>query len=296
MINSAVLEVAFLIGLSMGAIVYGLWKINHRTLVIDEGSVAINVRSDAPLIIRLGAALGKVIARNPRFRRNASKSIETQLMLAGNPYGLSGSEFTLVSMGAIVLGFIVGIVCMLLLNLNILFAAVFGILIAIYPSQALKAARKTRVKKVERELPYTMELLVMAMEAGMQLRAALHEVTVQASGVLIDEIKIVLSSINTGMSEAEALTAMSTRLALPNVDHLVTALVGTRSSGVGTYLEHLRAQVDRLRRERMEQAEKDARSMMVKITIPLALFFLPSIGILLLGPGLVQILHGLTAA
>ena len=56
------------------------------------------------------------------------------------------------------------------------------------------------------------------------------------------------------------------------------------------------SEVDRLRRERMEQAEKDARSMMVKITIPLALFFLPSIGILLLGPGLVQILHGLTAA
>ena len=296
MINGAVLEVASLIGLSVIVIVYGLWKMNHHALIIDEGNVTVNIHPDAPLIIRLGAAVGKVIARNPRFRRNASRDIETRLMLAGNPYGLTGNEFALVSTGAIVLGFVVAILCMLLLNINILLAAIFGVFIAIYPSQALKAARKKRIKRIERELPYTMELLVMAMEAGMQLRAALHEVTVQASGVLVDEIKNVLNSINTGMSEAEALTSMSTRLALPNVDHLVTALVGTRSSGVGTYLEHLRAQVDRLRRERMEQAEKDARSMMVKITIPLALFFLPSIGILLLGPGFVQILHGLTAS
>lgn len=292
--NSAVVEVPFLAGLSAILVIYGIWRVNHATLGMVERGVTADV-SSAPLIIRLGASVGRLIPSRLR-PRGVSQDLEARLMLAGSPFGLSATEFTMISTGALVLGGIVGIACLLLLKLNLIFAMAAGGFIAYYPSLAVRSARKTRVRQVERELPYTTELLVMAIESGMQLRAALTEVTIQTAGVLVDEIKTVLSTINTGMSETDALTAMSMRLGMANVDHLVSALAGTHSSGVGTYLEHLKTQVGRLRRERMETADKKARSMMVKITIPLALFFLPAIGILLLGPGFTQIIHGLGGA
>lgn len=292
--HSDAIEISALFSAAVVMVIYGVWRINHSAIELETTNQRVTLPDNAGLIMRLGATFGYIISKShhmSKFKPNGN--VDDILIQAGSPFGLNGAEYHLVSVGAVALGIGIGAIVAFLLHLNIIIALMIGAIVAAYPRLKVRSARKERVFKIERSLPHTTELIVMAMESGAQLRQALSEVVRRTDGPLTDEMSRALNTMNTGVGESEALATMAKRINMSNVDHLVTALIGTKHSGVGTYLDHLKLQVERLQRERLEASEKSARSLMVRLAIPLVVFFLPSMGLVLLGPGMVQIMHGL---
>jgi len=172
---------------------------------------------------------------------------------------------------------------------KIIAASVLGYL---YPSIWLKGLASKRKKSILAALPYMMDLLTLSVEAGLDFVAAITRVTQKGkAGPLIDELKILLKEIKLGTARSDALTNMSTRIGLTELSSFTTVLVQADQLGasIGPVL---RAQSDLLRSQRFQRAEKAGALATQKILIPLVFFILPTVGIVIFGPILLERIYG----
>lgn len=149
-------------------------------------------------------------------------------------------------------------------------------------------ARKVRLRqeRIRRSLPDALDLLVVCIEAGISLDAAVLRVARDLSGVhpeLADELLIVNRKTNIGMPRADALRGLWTRTGVQEIRALVSHIIqgekwGTSSGKV------LRVYAETLRRQRRQTAEKKAATAPVKMLIPLAIFIFPALLLVILGP------------
>jgi tight adherence protein C len=141
-----------------------------------------------------------------------------------------------------------------------------------------------RRRAILRALPYELDLLTLAVEAGLDFVGGLHKVVEKGrDGPLKDELNLVLRAIRLGRSRSEALSQMADRVDLPPVRAWVRALV--QADRMGTPLGRiLRMQADRLRERRAQAAEKAANEAPVKLLFPLIFFIFPTVFLVLFGP------------
>ena len=141
-----------------------------------------------------------------------------------------------------------------------------------------------RRQSILRSLPYELDLLTLAVEAGLDFVGGLHKVVEKGRpGPLRDELNLVLRAIRLGRSRSEALQQMAERVDLPPVRAWVRALV--QADRMGTPLGGiLRMQADRLRERRAQAAEKAANEAPVKLLFPLIFFIFPTVFMVLFGP------------
>ena len=157
---------------------------------------------------------------------------------------------------------------------------------ALLPAWYLVRAVRLRQETIRRSLPDTLDLLVVCIEAGISLDAAILRVARELSNVhpqLAGELIIVNRKTNAGMSREDALRGLWTRTGVHEIRTLVSHIVqgekwGTSSGRV------LRVYAETLRRMRRQAAEKKAATLPVKMLLPLGLFIFPSIFIVILGP------------
>lgn len=162
-------------------------------------------------------------------------------------------------------------------------AAIFAALVPVY---YLVRAVRVRQETILRSLPDTLDLLVVCIEAGISLDAAILRVARELANVhpeLSGELMIVNRKTNAGMSREEALRGLWTRTGVHEIKTLVSHIIqgekwGTSSGRV------LRVYAETLRRVRRQAAEKKAATLPVKMLLPLGLFIFPSIFIVILGP------------
>jgi tight adherence protein C len=149
---------------------------------------------------------------------------------------------------------------------------------------------KDRANTIMRTLPYELDLLTLAVEAGLDFVGGLQKVVEQGrSGPLKDELVMVLRAIRLGRTRAEALQEMSDRLDLAPVRSWVRALV--QADRMGTPLgKILRMQSERLRERRGQTAEQRAQEAPVKMLFPLIFFIFPTVFLVLFGPIVFRIL------
>ncbi len=86
-----------------------------------------------------------------------------------------------------------------------------------------------------------------------------------------------------GNARRDALKAMAERTQVGDVQTFVNALIQAEAMGV-SLAQVIRVQADQMRMRRRQRAEEQAHKAPVKITIPLVLFFFPTILIVILGP------------
>ena len=168
----------------------------------------------------------------------------------------------------------------------VMYVVCAAIVAALLPVWYLLRAVRLRQEIIRRSLPDTLDLLVVCIEAGISLDAAILRVAKELGSAhpdLAAELVIVNRKTNAGMTREDALRGLWTRTGVHEIRTLVSHIIqgekwGTSSGRV------LRVYSETLRRARRQAAEKKAATLPVKMLMPLGLFIFPSIFIVILGP------------
>jgi tight adherence protein C len=164
------------------------------------------------------------------------------------------------------------------------------------PLVLVRRRARLRNKKVDREVPEFIDLLVVTVESGQGLAGSIRIAGERLHGPLGDEVRLAVQEQTMGLSTHDALTNMVERSDTPALRSFVRAVVQGESLGVSIG-EILRAVAVDMRKRRRQAAEEQAQKAPVKMLFPLAFFIFPSMFIVLLGPSvfeLVKTLGGLS--
>lgn len=162
----------------------------------------------------------------------------------------------------------------------------------ILPDRMIKEQKQAREQKIVRGLPGAVDMLTLAVEAGMDFIAALQRVLDKgASGPLREEIATIVNDIRLGESRSGALRSFASRINVPEVVSFVGVLVQADRLGASIG-EVLRNQADRMRTERFQRAERAGAAASQKLLVPLALFIFPAVLIVIVGPVVLSFVYG----
>ncbi|MGE5489672.1 MAG: type II secretion system F family protein [Actinomycetota bacterium] len=170
-----------------------------------------------------------------------------------------------------------------LLVVAVLAAATGGFIL---PSFFLDYLIRRRQRLLFEAFPDATDLLVVCMEAGLGLDAAINraadEIRVR-SPELADELYLVTLELRVGATREQALRNLSLRTGLEDVASLVTMLV--QADRFGTNIaDALRVHADSLRVHRHMLAEESAAKVAVKLVFPVVLCIFPALMLVLGGP------------
>jgi tight adherence protein C len=167
------------------------------------------------------------------------------------------------------------------------YGGIMGLALWILGRFQLGRAATARQKAIARALPDLMDLLVVSLEAGLGFESALDRVVQRRSDPLSDELRRALAETHFGKTRAEALTDTARRLGVDDVSRFAQAVAQADMLGLGL-APALRTQAELLRRIRMVRAEEAAAKIPVKMLMPMAMFTLPGIFLMVLGPAIIQ--------
>jgi tight adherence protein C len=158
------------------------------------------------------------------------------------------------------------------------------------PDYYLYRRTRERKKKIFEGFPDALDLMVVCVEAGMGLDAAIKRVGDEMAlknKVLSDEFRTLSLELRAGKPRVDALRSLSMRTDLEDVSSLVTLLSQTDRFGTRV-AQALRVHSDSMRTKRYQRAEEVAAKLPVKILFPLVLFILPGLLITLMGPAVIK--------
>ncbi len=159
------------------------------------------------------------------------------------------------------------------------------------PSFMLSRLISKRQNRIRRALPDALDLMVVCVEAGLGLNAALHRVGREMEMVepaLSDELGVTNREIRAGKPRDEALRNLGDRTGVDDVKSLVAMLVQTDRFGT-SIADSLRVFADSMRTKRRQRVEELVAKAAIKLIFPLLLFIFPALFIVLMGPALIRI-------
>jgi tight adherence protein C len=166
----------------------------------------------------------------------------------------------------------------------------------IVPVMTVRIRKKSRQHEIQLALADALDLLVICVEAGLGLNQALmrvsHEIK-HVSMVLSAELALVNAEIRAGIPRDVALGNLSERTGVEDLRSLVTMLVQTDRFGTSV-ARSLRVHSDTLRQKRRQRAEEAAAKTAIKMVFPLVFCIFPALFVVILGPGLIQIVRALS--
>jgi tight adherence protein C len=170
----------------------------------------------------------------------------------------------------------------------ILAGLVFGLLGFYYPVAWVNRVARQRKDRMSKSLPYAIDLVTVAMEAGQDFGAAVRNLVREGPvGPLRDEFGVTLRQVELGKSRIEALKGMAERIQLDEFRSLVTSVV--QSSEMGASISAtLKIQAEEIRRARFHRAERQAARAPSLMLIPTALFILPAVFIIIVTPIIIR--------
>ncbi len=163
----------------------------------------------------------------------------------------------------------------------------YGAFMPIFTLSRMITKRQHRIRKA---LPDALDLMVVCVEAGLGLNAALNRVGQEMDLVepaLAEELNITNREIRAGRAREEALRNLGERTGVEDIKSLVAMLVQTDRFGT-SIAESLRVFADSMRIKRRQRAEEMVAKAAVKLIFPLLLFIFPALLIVLMGPALIK--------
>lgn len=151
--------------------------------------------------------------------------------------------------------------------------------------------RKRRLQ-IEEELPVTLDLLQLCIEAGMSMNAALVRVADENIKSPISELfRQTFQEMNLGVPMHEAFQHMGIRSRVPDLKFFSTAVIQAEKLGLSmgdNLRNHARLVREQLRTKTREKIQK----LPIQMIIPLVLFIMPAIFTVVAGPAFIQIKQG----
>jgi tight adherence protein C len=240
---------------------------------------------------------GKLRARLEDLARQQKESTELQhkLVQAGFESPTAPGAFFLARMTSMVLFPLLALVLMprtqfALWVLAVAVAAFVGLLA---PHAALDRFVRLRQDRVRKAVPDALDLLVVCVEAGTSLDAAILRVAKEmrlAHPDLAHELAVVNRLTNAGVPREDALRGLWQRTGVIDIRALVSSMIQSEKWGT-SIATVLRVSAETLRRKRRQYAEKKAKMAPLKMTFPLLFFILPALFAVIMGPAVVQIIQ-----
>jgi tight adherence protein C len=167
-------------------------------------------------------------------------------------------------------------------------AGLVAVALIVLPTQRLEREVKDREKRVERQLPDILDLLVICMEAGLGFTAAVSRTIANVEGEMSDEFGLALAEMRAGASRSTALKNLGERVQLPEVQSFVLAIRQADEFGISV-ASVLRTQSDEMRVHRRQLAQEKAMKAPVKMLLPMVFFIFPPLFLIVIGPAFLQI-------
>ena len=179
------------------------------------------------------------------------------------------------------------------LQQGLVVGAFLGLAGLIAPSFWLDRRKLTRQSSIRRALPDALDVLVICLEGGLSQNGAFRRVALElrtAHPLLAGELTIVEREIQLGRTTGEALHAFGERCDLEEVRMLASVITQAERFGA-SLVKALRIHAEILRTKRMQYAEEMAQKAAIKILLPTLIFIFPALFIIILGPGVIQLLE-----
>ncbi|MEP7033885.1 MAG: type II secretion system F family protein [Actinomycetota bacterium] len=246
-----------------------------------------NARIVSPATSRLSALISRYTPRGIR------DSLAHRLALAGNPRGLTPELFLLCRLacggGGAALGYYMGVTRgpLLLGIFWVPFMAYGGYLFA---GNWLDKRVTKRQDSIRRDLADMIDLLTISVEAGLAFDGALLHARRAMAGPLSEEVGRLLHEMQLGAPRVEAMRRLSERTSVEELKSFVLAMVQADVFGV-SISNVLRGQSQELRVKRRQRAEEKAMKTPVKLLFPMICCIMPSLLVVIVGPGVIRISH-----
>ncbi len=163
------------------------------------------------------------------------------------------------------------------------------------PRYVLGRLIRSRQLRVRWGLADALDLMVISIEAGLGLNAAMVKVSSELRQVhpdISEEFELANLEIRVGRERDEALRNLAERTGVDDLRSLVAMLIQTDRFGT-SIAKAIRVFSDSLRTKRRQRAEQAAQKAAVKLLFPLACFLFPTLFIAILGPALLQLMDTL---
>jgi len=154
----------------------------------------------------------------------------------------------------------------------------------------LKSRARRRIERVEIEMPELIDLLVVTLEAGLGFSTALQRSADRIAGPLGEELRLALREYELGFTVEQALRNMLSRCDAPATRSFMRAVTQGHTLGISIG-QIMRALAGDLRKRRRQIIEERAHKATIKILFPLAVLILPALLIVVLYPGLANVMQ-----
>jgi tight adherence protein C len=259
------------------------------TLEEIELSQPFSQRVIRPMLVKLGNLLGRL---SPSKSKAAA---ERKLELAGKPYGWGAAEFfglrVFVALAFAVLAFLITSISPTIGALTRIIAPLLmGMLGFFMPVLWLGSKIRKRQKEIIKSLPDAMDLLTIAVEAGMGFDGALQKVAEKWDNELSKGFNKVVQEMRLGVLRREALRNMSSNMDVPDVTSFTAAIIQADQLGV-SIAKILRIQSEQMRVKRRQRAEEQANKAPIKMLFPMVFLIFPALFVVLLGPAVLILME-----
>jgi tight adherence protein C len=180
-------------------------------------------------------------------------------------------------------------------NITMIICVVLAVAGFYLPDLLLQIKTNIRKEKISRGIPDALDILVVCVEAGMGLDAAMNRVADEiklTSPPLSDELKLYNLELRAGKSRPDALRNLGLRIDIEDIKNFATLLIQTDKFGT-SIAQALRTYSDTFRTKRYMKAEEIAAKLPVKLMVPLIFCIFPALFVILMGPAAIRIFHTL---
>jgi tight adherence protein C len=265
----------------------GTSDVNLREQELSENFAS---RVMVPVVSRAARVARRVTPVDTRER------IARRLLLAGSPAGWDSERVLAFKVIGATIGFFGALFLASAISLPPLLRIVaIGLLTLvgfILPDVTVSRKVEERQREILKTLSDTLDLLTISVEAGLSLNAAIAQVVQNVPGVLSSEFARMLQEIQLGVPRTEAFRHLAERTDVEELNAFALAMIQADVFGV-SIASVLRTQAQQLRIKRRQRAEQKAQQTPVKIVFPLILCILPSLFVVIVGPGAIRITRDL---
>ena len=243
----------------------------------------------AQLAQRIGQAAAQPFMPKTREKQSSAKKslARAGIYSAAAGKALVGAKVILLG-GGVLVGYLAG----LFLDQILLGVSLGGLLGYMAPMIWLKSRIKTNQYALTGGLPDALDLMVVCVEAGLTVDAAMQRVGTElaiAHPSLSRELGIAHMETRVGLSRSESMKNLAVRTGNAAIQSLAAMLIQADRFGT-SIAQALRVHADTLRTARQQAAEEMAAKASVKMSFPLVLFIFPATFIVLAGPAVLKLM------
>jgi len=154
---------------------------------------------------------------------------------------------------------------------------------------SLSSKITSRKKAIQRELPDTIDLITVSVEAGLSFDSAVSRFVNSTNSDLADEFEIMLKEMRLGIKRRVALKNVIDRCNVDDLTAFIGAVIQANELGV-SITNILRIQSKIIRDKRKQRAREKSMKAPIKLLFPLLFFIFPLIFVIILGPTVIKLL------